>query len=45
MCIAVIGGMDRLERHYREEGVYDRFRYQGFFLVRRGGRLFALSSI
>lgn len=30
---------------FREEGVYDRFRYQGFFLVRRGGRLFALSSL
>jgi Rieske Fe-S protein len=30
---------------FRDEGVYDRFRYQGFFLVHRGGRLFALSSI
>ena len=30
---------------YAAEGVYDTFRNQGFFLVRRGGRLFALSSI
>jgi Rieske Fe-S protein len=30
---------------YKEGGVYDRYRYQGFFLVRSGGTLFALSSI
>ena len=30
---------------YAAEGVYDTFRTQGFFLVRRGGRLFALSAI
>lgn len=29
---------------FREEKVYDRFRYQGFFLIRKGERLFALSS-
>ncbi len=29
---------------FREEGVYDRFRNQGFFLIRRDGRLLALSS-
>ena len=29
---------------FREEGVYDRFRNQGFFLIRREGRLLALSS-
>ncbi|MDA8429679.1 MAG: Rieske (2Fe-2S) protein [Geobacteraceae bacterium] len=29
---------------FREEGVYDRFRNQGFFLIRRHGRLLALSS-
>lgn len=30
---------------FREEGVYDRFRSRGFFLIRHGGRLSALSSI
>src|SRR4051812_12063518 len=30
---------------YAADGVYEGFRGQGFFLVRQGGRLFALSSI
>ncbi|HUA38465.1 MAG TPA: Rieske (2Fe-2S) protein [Candidatus Sulfopaludibacter sp.] len=30
---------------YAAEGVYDRFRPLGFFIIRRGTRLFALSSI
>ena len=30
---------------YAAEGVYTRFQNQGFFLIRRDGRLFALSSI
>lgn len=30
---------------YAAEGVYKNFRDQGFFLIRRGGKLFALSSI
>ena len=29
---------------FGEDGVYDRFRDQGFFLIRRDGRLLALSS-
>jgi Rieske Fe-S protein len=29
---------------YDANGVYDRFRHQGFFLVRNGGSLVALSS-
>lgn len=29
---------------YSTDGVYDRFRSQGFFLIRRGGQLIALSS-
>lgn len=31
--------------NYRRDGVYSAFRAQGFFIVRRGERLFALSSI
>jgi Rieske Fe-S protein len=30
---------------YTADGVYSRFRYQGFFLVRQGDKLFALSAI
>ena len=30
---------------FAADGVYTRFRDQGFFLVRRGGKLFALSAI
>jgi Rieske Fe-S protein len=30
---------------YAADGVYARFRSQGFFVIRRGGRLFVLSSI
>ncbi len=30
---------------YATEGIYDSFRDQGFFLVRREGKLFALSSL
>lgn len=30
---------------YARDGVYTRFRDQGFFIVRQGGKLFALSSI
>lgn len=30
---------------YLADGVYPRFRDQGFFLVRRGAKLFALSAI
>jgi cytochrome b6-f complex iron-sulfur subunit len=30
---------------YAADGLYEGFRNQGFFLVRSGGRLFALSSI
>jgi Rieske Fe-S protein len=29
---------------YNSDGIYDRFRHQGFFLVRDGGNLIALSS-
>ncbi len=29
---------------YSTDGVYDRFRAQGFFVIRRGGQLIALSS-
>jgi|SRR6185437_8894181 len=29
---------------YEADGIYDRFRHQGFFLVREGGKLTALSS-
>ncbi len=31
--------------NYAADGVYDGFRYVGFFLIRKDGRLFALSSI
>ena len=31
--------------NYAADGVYENFRSQGFFLVRKGGRLFALSAI
>lgn len=31
--------------NYAADGVYKTFRFQGFFVVRQGGRLFALSSI
>jgi cytochrome b6-f complex iron-sulfur subunit len=30
---------------YRADGVYDRYRDRGFFVVRRGEKLFALSAI
>jgi len=30
---------------YSAEGVYDRFRMEGFFIIRRGNDLFALSSV
>lgn len=30
---------------YLADGVYSRFRYSGFFIVRRGGELLALSAI
>jgi len=30
---------------YASDGVYDRFRDQGFFVIRRGEKLFALSAI
>ena len=30
---------------FREDGVYDRFRYQGFLLIRKGERFIALSSL
>jgi Rieske Fe-S protein len=32
-------------RDYQADGVYDRFHDQGFFVVRRGEKLFAISSI
>jgi Rieske Fe-S protein len=32
-------------RDYATDGVYDRFAAQGFFVVRRGERLFAISAI
>jgi len=31
--------------NYINDGVYNNFRDQGFFIVRRGGKLFALSAI
>ncbi|HUJ71975.1 MAG TPA: Rieske (2Fe-2S) protein [Verrucomicrobiae bacterium] len=31
-------------RNYAADGLYDRFRDQGFFVVRKGDELFALSS-
>jgi Rieske Fe-S protein len=31
--------------NFAADGVYDRFRDRGFFVIRKGGRLFALSSI
>ena len=31
--------------NYANDGVYQNFRDQGFFMVRRGGKLFALSAI
>lgn len=31
--------------NFAADGVYDAFRTQGFFVIRQGGRLFALSSI
>src|SRR5947209_6901194 len=30
---------------YAADGVYDRFRDRGFFVVREGGRLFALTAV
>lgn len=30
---------------FAADGVYDRFRDQGFFVIHKGGKLFALSSI
>ena len=30
---------------FAAEGVYDAFRNRGFFLVRRGGKLFALAAL
>jgi Rieske Fe-S protein len=30
---------------YAADGVYGAFRSQGFFIIRRGGKLFALSSV
>jgi Rieske Fe-S protein len=33
------------ESDYVNDGVYDKFRDQGFFVVRRGGQLYAMSSI
>ena len=32
-------------RNFAADGVYDNFRDQGFFVVRQGDKLFALSSI
>jgi Rieske Fe-S protein len=34
-----------LAEAFLEDGVYDRFRYQGFLLIRKGERLIALSSL
>src|SRR5271156_5728727 len=31
--------------NYAADGLYDRFRYQGFFLIRKGDQLIALSSV
>lgn len=31
--------------NYASDGVYTRFRHQGFFIVRQGEKLFALSAI
>jgi cytochrome b6-f complex iron-sulfur subunit len=31
--------------NYTADGVYDQFRNQGFFVIRSGGKLFALSAI
>jgi Rieske Fe-S protein len=33
------------ESDFANDGVYDKFREQGFFIVRRDGQLFAISSI
>jgi Rieske Fe-S protein len=33
-----------LVSHYAADGVYDRFRDQGFFVIRKGDKLFALSA-
>jgi Rieske Fe-S protein len=33
------------ESDYVNDGVYDKFRTQGFFVVRRSGQLYAISSI
>jgi Rieske Fe-S protein len=33
------------ESDYAKDGVYDKFRSQGFFIIRRNGQLFALSSV
>jgi Rieske Fe-S protein len=33
------------ESDYANDGVYDKFRTQGFFIIRRNGQLIALSSI
>jgi Rieske Fe-S protein len=34
-----------LASSYAADGVYEGFRFHGFFLVRRGGKLMAISSI
>jgi Rieske Fe-S protein len=34
-----------LARNYSADGVYPTFAYQGFFIVRRNGKLFALSAV
>jgi Rieske Fe-S protein len=31
--------------HYTADGVYERFHEQGFFLVRRGEKLFAITAV
>jgi Rieske Fe-S protein len=33
------------ESDYANDGVYDKFRDQGFFVIRRSGQLYAISSI
>jgi Rieske Fe-S protein len=53
-CTGVGGGGRANQEHtinagpvsdYAADGVYSRFRDQGFFVVRRDGKLFALSAI
>jgi len=44
------GGQQRVvdagpAENYGAEGVYQNFRSQGFFLIRKGGTLFAVSAI